>query len=256
VQNSTRAGSERRRSAFIGSFAAELSQQPRLGDPPVTSHGIGRHLQCDGRLVHAEASEEPKLHHAALALVHPREGLEGIVDGHQIVSILVCHRQSFIEGHADPVAAALLAPDARVRGLSPRVVAVINEAAAESETFRGLVDRIGATDGIVYVADGKCGHGVRACLLITMTMMGPNRVLRILVDPGKDDREFMASVGHELQHAFEVLSNRTLRTDTAMVMLFHKSGTDLDRFETYAANEAGRAVRAGLRATAAAERRK
>jgi hypothetical protein len=26
---------------------------------------------------------------------------------------------------------------------------------------------------------------VRACLVLTMTMMGPNRVLRILVDPGR-----------------------------------------------------------------------
>ena len=152
---------------------------------------------------------------------------------------------------------ALTAPDARVRGLSPRVVAVINEAAAESETFRGLVDLIGATDGIVYVAEGKCRQGVRACLLIKMTMMGPNRVLTILVDPGKEDREFMGSVGHELQHAVEVLSHRTVRTDTAMVLLFHKSGTDFNGlFETYAAIEAGRAVRAELRASAAGERRK
>ena len=70
---------------------------------------------------------------------------------------------------------ALMAPDARVRGVSPRMVAVINEAAARSMTFRRLVDQIGRTDGIVYVAEGQCGHPVRACLLHTLTLMGPNR---------------------------------------------------------------------------------
>src|SRR5436190_12360176 len=82
-------------------------------------------------------------------------------------------------------APSLMAPDARVRGVNARVVAVINEAAARSRSFRGLVAEIGTTDGIVYVAEGHCGHGVRACLLLTMTTMGENRVLRILVDPRK-----------------------------------------------------------------------
>lgn len=39
-----------------------------------------------------------------------------------------------------------------------------------------LVELINATDGILYVVEGECGHGVRACLLPTMTMAGPNRV--------------------------------------------------------------------------------
>jgi hypothetical protein len=59
-------------------------------------------------------------------------------------------------------------------------LATINEAAARSMTFRGLVNRINSTDGIVYVSEGRCGHGVWACLSNTMTMAGPNRVLRIL----------------------------------------------------------------------------
>src|SRR5258706_15181272 len=58
-------------------------------------------------------------------------------------------------------------------------------ATAQSMTFRELVDRINATDGIVYVSEGQCGHGVRACLSNTMTMAGPNRVLRILIDARK-----------------------------------------------------------------------
>ena len=148
---------------------------------------------------------------------------------------------------------SLMAPDARVRGVSARVVALINDATAQSKTFHELIDRIGTTDGIVYVAEGQCGHGVQACLLLTMTVMGPNRVLRILVDPRKVDRDLMGSIGHELQHAVEVLSHLSIRSGSAMTLLYNKEGDKSGRrFETDAAIRAGNAVRAELRESAAA----
>jgi hypothetical protein len=144
----------------------------------------------------------------------------------------------------------LMAPDAHVRGVSSRMVAVINDAAARSKTFRTLVDQIGSTDGIVYVAEGQCARGVRACLLLTMTLMGPNRVLRILIDPRKVDRDVMGSVGHELQHALEVLSHRSIRSGSAMTLLYKKEGfKEGGHFETDAAIKAGDAVRAELDAS-------
>ncbi len=151
----------------------------------------------------------------------------------------------------------LMAPDARVRGLSLRVVAILIEAAEQSTTFGGLVDRISTTDGIVYVEEGQCGHGVRACLSLTMTLAGPNRVLRILVDPRKSDRDLMESIGHELQHAVEVLSNRTVRSAGAMYLLYHKVCDGChSRFETDAAIGAGNAVRRELQRSAAARKRR
>ena len=63
----------------------------------------------------------------------------------------------------------------------------------------GWVDRIGITDGIVYVAEGPCGQGLQACLLLTMTIAGSHRLLRILVDPRNSDRFLMESIGHEPQ---------------------------------------------------------
>jgi len=152
---------------------------------------------------------------------------------------------------------AITRTNAGVRGLSPRLVAVITKAAAQSKTFRGLVDQIGTTDGIVYVAEGECGHGVHACLLFTITMAGPNRVLWILVDPQKSDRDVMASIGHELQHAVEVLSNRTIKSGRAMYSLYfekcHRCGGAI---ETYAAIRAGTAVREELQKSAAAAERR
>jgi hypothetical protein len=102
-----------------------------------------------------------------------------------VVAILGWTSSAAATESSAPGQPSFMAHDARVRGVSARVVAVINAAAAQSKTFRGLVDQIGTTNGIVYVAEGPCGHGVRACLVLTMTMMGPNRVLRILVDPGR-----------------------------------------------------------------------
>jgi hypothetical protein len=149
-----------------------------------------------------------------------------------------------------------MAPDASVRGVSSKMVAIIEEAAARSTTFRGLVNQIGDTDGVVYVAEGRCGHDVRACLLFTMTMMGPHRVLRVLVDPGKVDTDLMGSIAHELRHALEVLSNPQIRTNEAMFLLYHRIGEAAERrFETPAAIETGTAVRAELRRGAGAGER-
>ena len=145
---------------------------------------------------------------------------------------------------------------ARVRGVGPRVAAVLIDAAVQSETFRGLIEQINATDGIVYIVEGTCGHGVRACLTFTITSAGPNRVLRILIDQGKTDREAMRSIGHELQHAVEVLSNPTVRSLGQMYQLYDRICNQCGgRFETNAAILVGDAVRDEVQKSAAAERR-
>ena len=149
---------------------------------------------------------------------------------------------------SNPTEPLLMAPDARVRGVSTKMVAAIADATTRSATFRALVDQIEATDGIVYVAEGDCGHDVRACLLLTTTVMGSNRVLWIRIDSRKIDRELMGSIAHELQHAYEVLSYRNVRDENAMTLLYRRIGSkSRDRFETDAAIHTGNAVRAELR---------
>jgi len=58
-------------------------------------------------------------------------------------------------------------------------------------------------------------------------MMGPHRVLRILVDPRAADRDLMASIGHELQHAVEVLNHRSVRSSSQMILLYRRICDDL-----------------------------
>jgi hypothetical protein len=83
---------------------------------------------------------------------------------------------------------------------------------------------IAATDGIVYVESGPCGRGVRACLMLSVTVAGPNRVLCIHVEPRKDSCERMASIGLELWHAVEVLRQRSLTTSARLYFFFEREG--------------------------------
>jgi hypothetical protein len=131
----------------------------------------------------------------------------------------------------------------RVRSTTPAVARLISEASARSGTFRQLVATIEKTDGIVYVEPGVCRHGVRACLSLSITPAGGFRILRVLVDLATDVVELMATIGHELQHALEILTEPRVRTTAQAYMYYaREAATSLDVFETPAAIKAGVAV--------------
>ena len=133
----------------------------------------------------------------------------------------------------------------RVRSHSARIVDAIARGVERSATFRGLIATIDATDGLVFVEDGRCGHsGIRACLLLSVTIAGPHRLLRIIVETKKAPGcELIVAVGHELQHAVEVLRERHIRTDQQIRNFFDTLAPPvLDRFETDEAVDAAFAV--------------
>lgn len=138
---------------------------------------------------------------------------------------------------------------ARVRSSSPSITALIQQATERSETFRGIVETINASDGIVYVEEGQCGHGVRACFVAVMKA-GPNRILQVKVDTRKADWDLMGSIGHELRHTIEVLSEPGVRSSGDMYFFYERigfRGTKGGAVETNAAIDAGQAVRAEVR---------
>jgi len=136
------------------------------------------------------------------------------------------------------------AGDSRVRTDNPALAAVIQDGIRRSATFRGIVEAIDASDGIVFVEQGRCGHGVRACLALSVKQAGPNRLLRVVVDVRKPDWDLIGSIGHELYHAVEVLSDPSVRSNGAIYLFYRRAGeTSGDRFETPAAINAGDAVR-------------
>ena len=129
----------------------------------------------------------------------------------------------------------------RVPGSGPTAHSIVDAIArgtAASPTLRRLIETIDATDGIVYVDEGECGHTVRACLLPLVQVAGPNRVLRILVNLRKARGcDLVEVIGHELQHAMEILGDPRIRTDIQAYNFFDVMGRrpTAGRFETRAA---------------------
>lgn len=133
-----------------------------------------------------------------------------------------------------------------VRSSNASIVALISLACQQSGTFRALIETIDASDGIVYVERGECGRGAQACL-VSVTSNGGYRFLRVRVSMREADWDLMGSIGHELRHTIEVLSNASV-TSTAGLHYFYlhtaSTGGFLKPFETEAAVATGAAVRA------------
>jgi hypothetical protein len=139
----------------------------------------------------------------------------------------------------------------RVRSSHPYIRAMIAEAQVRSATFRRLVRAVEATDGIVYVEEGDCHHKLRACLPPIVTSAGDVRFLRVLVDARQEDWQVMSDIGHELQHALEVLRDPHARTDTNLFYLWVRASFDTtDIRETSDAVRAGDAVKSEVKAFA------
>ena len=159
-----------------------------------------------------------------------------------LLAVLAC-------GGARSAAAADGAPViSRVRSDNPFLASLLRSGVERSATLRRLVDTIDATDGLVYLDEGQCRHGVRACLLGSVTIAGPHRVLRIVLDIHGAEQNLLGSIGHELRHAVEVLGAPQVRNQATMTAFYQREGwTNGSSFETHAAIDAGAAVRDEVR---------
>ena len=132
---------------------------------------------------------------------------------------------------------------ARIKTEDPEIAQAIALAIEWSDTFRRQVETIEQTDGMVWILRGRC-HAMPACLLIYLEVSGPNRMLRIHVDPRQAGERLMESLGHELRHAVEVLGT-SARTTAAMYHFFDRQAGGYrigGWFETNEAVAAGLAV--------------
>jgi hypothetical protein len=141
---------------------------------------------------------------------------------------------------------------AGVRSTNAAIREMLDDGAWESPTFRGLVRAIAANDGIVYVEDGVCRHGVHACLLMNVTPASGYRILQIVIDrqgvmAHRKRLDVIATIGHELCHAMEVLADRSITSAAAIFQFYvRKAATTNPTFETHAAIAAGLKVRSEL----------
>ena len=135
----------------------------------------------------------------------------------------------------------------RVRA-APTAGRAIEDAAARSATVRALLDRLAASDVIVYVEITSMPDvPVARTKLVTATPVA--RFLRIGINSATSVLDRPALLAHELQHALEIAEHREVRDDGGVRRLYAAIGTQhgVDQFETDAAVRVERQVRAELR---------
>src|SRR5262245_27817363 len=134
--------------------------------------------------------------------------------------------------------------DEHLRTTSSVIATLIEHATERSRTFNELIQAIGASDGIVYIEEGACGHGRRSCF-VNVTKAGPNRMLWVMLNVRGVYCDLMGLIGHELQHTVEVLGDPQV-TDFAAMYYFYSRELDPGAsfpFETIRAKRTGEAVR-------------
>jgi hypothetical protein len=133
---------------------------------------------------------------------------------------------------------------ARVRGLEPIAVRLLQAARAGSPTFRCLLDRLEQSDLIVYVQFTPRDQGPRALTTIAGAIAG-SRVVLSSITSRAGDADRLLLLGHELQHAVELADAPEARDRAGIAALYARIGWSdrPDSYETAAAVDAGNAVR-------------
>jgi hypothetical protein len=158
-------------------------------------------------------------------------------------------------------AAAAKGVEWRIRSLDPSVKALLADGYRRSPTLQKLASDVARTDGIVYFQAEHCPvRTLRACLLHTILDAGDFRYLWIRIKPDEPSDEMVASVAHELQHAFEVLSQKWIRNHWDMLTFYRSTqsggfgstplGSVFTSYETTAAIEVTGKVRSEMAAAA------
>jgi hypothetical protein len=139
----------------------------------------------------------------------------------------------------------------QVRSDSAVVVALLDAGSRDSTTFKQLVVAIEATDGVVYLRPGKCpGYKIKGCLLHTMSATLERRYLWIAIDLAGEPVDLMVTIAHELRHALEILSDKSIRTGRGIFSFYYPNGNPGARtVETAAALATSAAVRRELTRT-------
>lgn len=170
-----------------------------------------------------------------------------------LLSVALCA----IVAAAAPLAAAPRADVAHLRPQDDRVSQALRDGAARSTTFKALVDRIEASQVIVYVAVSPSIKSSLSGMLTWMTRAGDFRYVRATIAMDLSSDQMIATVAHELQHAVEVIEDESVNDEKSLVALYRRIGhqnseASPSRWETAAAQRTGVQVRRELVAGPAA----
>lgn len=138
----------------------------------------------------------------------------------------------------------------RLRPQDGRSTALLDAGARRSETFRQLIARINRSDVIVYVEMAPALRGRFAGTLQWVAATKNFRYVRVSLNPELSEQLQIASLGHELQHAVEVIDAPDVVDTPTLMALYRRIGHQRSmhelRWDTAAANRIGEQVRSEL----------
>lgn len=148
-----------------------------------------------------------------------------------------------------------LYPLSRVRSTDTLLVDLVRRGVAQSATFRTIVERLEASDLIVYLNRGHCGReNAPGCLEPRVTIVPGARYVYILISEEVALRETDGGIvtAHELRHAVEIADAPWVRSAADFIRLYDQIGTSCGKsrtacYETADALAAGRQVAQELR---------
>ena len=141
--------------------------------------------------------------------------------------------------------------EVRLRPQDARLELVLKEGAKRSTTFKALVDRIEASNLIVYIAFNPIMKANLSGMMTWMTRTGDYRYVRASISKDLTFDQMIATVAHELQHAVEVIDDTTVVDEKSLVALYKRIGrqnsnTSPAHWDTTAAQDTGYRVRREL----------
>lgn len=140
-----------------------------------------------------------------------------------------------------------LRPVPRVRPNDGRSASLLLRGIERSETIRRLVANLEARDVIVYVEVQPALNRQLGGRLVWLTAAGGFRYVRVSLNPDLSLEAQIATLGHELQHAFEVASNPSIVSESSLEAYYRKTGMSTrshdSGWDTQAARDTGDLVR-------------
>jgi hypothetical protein len=161
-------------------------------------------------------------------------------------------------GAAEPTPMSWWKPGGpRVRPYDTRIATLLLDGLRRSAYLGSLVDRIEASDVIVYLElQPRLDRRLAGCLT-WLTSVGKYRYVRASINSELPPQALIAAIGHELQHVIEVIENPSVTGPESLLTLYKRIGSGgppgSPVLDTQAARDAGALVRKDLRAARSTE---
>jgi hypothetical protein len=140
--------------------------------------------------------------------------------------------------------------DLHIRSKEPTLLWLVDRGQSRSETFRALVNRLTASDLVIYLDyDFYAPRGLGGQVSF-ISHVGGRRYLRVRIDCRPALFDQIALIAHELQHAVEIADATDVVDERSMAKLYRRIGIASDVEGLEHGIDSAAAVETGHRVTA------